>query len=182
MSLFIQSANQYNFLSHYEITAKEIHTEFNKENNNEPTYIFTGTSTTGTLNGLIRYFSEFCPNTKIIAVEPVGSVTFSQLTKSRLIPGIGASRPPELSKFFDKSKLHDIVWVEEIDTINMCNRLLDEYTLFLGGSTGSVLAAILNYKDNFTENDTIIAISPDFGHKYIDTVYNPVWVNDNYYL
>jgi hypothetical protein len=28
----------------------------------------------------------------------------------------------------------------------------------------------------FTLGDTVVAISPDCGEKYIDTIYDPVWV------
>ncbi len=174
-----QYANNSNIMSHYQATAKEIHSVFNPaQMRNLPTHIFVGSSTTGTLGGILKYFKEFSPDTKIIAVEPEGSITFSSYFKSRFIPGIGASRVPELSTQLDKANLHDIVWVKETDTITCCNRLLNDYSLLLGGSTGSVISAILSYRHLLSPEDTVIGISPDFGQKYIDTVYNVEWVAD----
>jgi len=173
-----QYANESNAESHYQSTAREIHSVFDGEKRKVPTHIFVGSSTTGTLNGIINYFSEFAPDTRIIAVEPEGSITFSSKLKSRCIPGIGASRVPELSRNINKQGLHDIVWVREIDTILTCNRLLSDYSLLLGGSTGSVVAAILSYQDQLSPTDVVIGISPDMGQKYLDTIYNPQWVED----
>lgn len=174
-----QYANNSNIMSHYQATAEEIHSVFNPAQQRDlPTHIFVGSSTTGTLGGILKYFKEFSPDTKIIAVEPEGSITFSSYFKSRFIPGIGTSRVPELSTQIDKSNLHDIVWVKETDTISCCNRLLNDYSLLLGGSTGSVISAILSYRHLLSPKDTVIGISPDFGQKYIDTVYNAEWVKD----
>lgn len=174
-----QYANNSNIMSHYQATAKEIHSIFNPEaERGLPTHIFVGSSTTGTLGGILMYFKEFSPDTKIIAVEPEGSITFSSHFKSRYIPGIGASRSPELSTQIDRTSLHDIVWVKERDTISCCNRLLNDYSLLLGGSTGSVISAIVAYRHQLSPGDIVIGISPDFGEKYIDTVYNPEWVAD----
>ncbi len=174
-----QYANRANMMCHYNTTAKEIHNVFSgKDGQPAPTHVFVGTSTTGTLNGVLKYFSEFLPATKIIAVEPEGSITFSNKLKPRVIPGIGASRPPELSADIDRSKLHDIVWIKEPDTVAMCSRLLNDYSLLFGGSTGSVVAAVLSYWNKFKEGDVVVAISPDFGHKYLETIYNPDWVNE----
>lgn len=174
-----QYANQDNTMSHYHSTAKEIFSVFNPAVQRPfPSHIFVGSSTTGTLNGIMKFFSEVSPDTKIIAVEPEGSVTFSDNLKTRYIPGIGASRAPELSRKTDHQNLHDIVWIKETDTISMCNRLLGDYSLLLGGSTGSVVAAILSYKDRLNETDTVIGISPDFGQKYLDTVYNQHWLQN----
>jgi len=172
-----QYANQSNTMSHYHSTAKEIFSVFNPAAQRPfPNYIFIGTSTTGTLNGVMKYFKEVSPDTKIVAVEPEGSVTFSDNLKTRYIPGIGASRAPELSKQTAHQDLHDIVWIQETDTIAMCNRLFSDYSLLLGGSTGSVVAAILSYKDKLKDTDTVIGISPDFGQKYLDTLYNQEWL------
>jgi len=176
-----QYANDDNARSHYEGTAKEIHSVFNEQTDpSTPTHIFVGTSTTGTLNGVLNYFTEFSPATKIIAVEPEGSITFSSHKKMRFIPGIGTSRVPELSRKINKSKLHDIVWVKETETVQMCNRLLNDYSLLLGGSTGSIVSAVLAYKDQLGPDDVVVAISPDFGHKYLETIYNPQWVNKKF--
>jgi cysteine synthase A len=53
--------------------------------------------------------------------------------------------------------------------------------LFLGASSATVLYAAKQYISNLNnKNLTLVAISPDFGEKYIDTVYNPAWVEEKF--
>src|SRR4029077_8394353 len=46
----------------------------------------------------------------------------------------------------------------------------------VGGSTGTVLAAVQQLGPEFRRGDTVVAISADLGEKYLDTIYNPAWV------
>lgn len=172
-----QYANTDNVDAHYYTTAREIITDFP-----DPDYVFVGAGTTGTLGGIVKYFSEFHPTTKVIAVDAVGSVTFSKPPSPRYIPGIGTSRVPEIALQLDKKKLHDIVWVDESEAVKTCYRLLHDYSVPFGGSTGSVIAGMLTYANKFKQDDTIICISPDFGTKYLDTVYNPEWVKSKFHF
>jgi len=167
--------NQYddpeNYYAHYHTTAKEILAEIPNV-----TYLFIGAGTTGTLMGCAKFFREHSPKTKIIAVDSVGSVTFSNKPSRRYIPGLGTSIAPSI---VDKNYIDDIIWVKEIDTIRMCYSMLKKYGLFVGGSTGTVLQAIHTYcKDIDAVN--VVTISPDFGEAYLDTVYNPDWIHTKY--
>ncbi len=46
----------------------------------------------------------------------------------------------------------------------------------VGGSTGSVMAAVQSVASEFKPGETIVAISPDLGEQYLDTIYDPQWV------
>jgi 2,3-diaminopropionate biosynthesis protein SbnA len=161
-----QYANQDNINAHYIETATEILQIIPKVD-----YLFVGAGTTGTLMGCAKFFKLHSPLTKIIAVDTLGSVTFDFPPAKRYIPGLGTSRKPEI---VNKDLIDDLVLVSEKDASIMCRRLLQEYGLFLGGSSGSVLHAVKNYK-YLRDNFTVVAISPDFGQKYIDTIYNTEW-------
>ena len=39
-----------------------------------------------------------------------------------------------------------------------------------------MLAAVQQLAPEFRRGDTIVAISADLGEKYLDTIYNPAWV------
>jgi cysteine synthase A len=39
-----------------------------------------------------------------------------------------------------------------------------------------VLAAVVELAPEFAPGDTVVAISADLGDKYLDTVYDPAWV------
>ena len=108
-----------------------------------------------------------------MAVEPVGSVTFGGAPGKRNIPGIGTSVRPKLA---DLVKPDRIVAVKEEKTVETCLSFVREYHMLVGGSTGTVLAAVQQLAPEFRRGDTIVAISADLGEKYLDTIYNPAWV------
>ena len=114
---------------------------------------------------------------RIVAVDAVGSVTFGAPAGRRMIPGLGMSvRPPLL----DESFVDEVVYVEEADTIRACHRLARRGFLF-GGSTGTVVSGAMSWLAAHDGDDlTAVAIAPDFGERYLDTIYQTNWVQDLY--
>ena len=153
---------------HAEQTANEIAREFDKVD-----WVFIGTGTTGTLAGISERLRQEFPKIKIVAVEPVGSVTFGGASGKRNIPGIGTSVRPKLA---DLAKPDRIVALSEEKTIEACLSFVRDYHLLVGGSSGTVLAAVQQLAPEFRRGDTIVAISADLGEKYLDTIYDPAWV------
>ena len=118
------------------------------------------------------------PNTKIIADDNKGSITFDFPPGSRYIPGIGTSRRPEIVSL---DNVHDVILVSEPDAVATCNYLLKKYGLFLGGSSGAVIYAAKTYLSSLNDkNVSFVCISPDFGEKYVNTIYNPIWVEEKF--
>lgn len=168
-----QYANQQNWRAHAELTAQEILTDVPHVD-----YLYAGAGTTGTLMGLARAFAKRSPHTKIVAVEPEGSVTFDSSRRGRrLIPGIGTSRAPEIA---DRALVSRVTYVQEADAVRMCHFMARRRGLMLGGSSGSVLAAVAADARSFEPGSTVVAISPDLGDKYLDTVFSPTWVAEHY--
>ena len=167
-----QYANCENKNAHYLSTAPSIFETFS-----EIDFLFIGAGTTGTLMGCAEYIRDNNLKTKIVAVDSVGSVTFDFPSGKRYIPGLGTSRKPEL---INKNLIDDLVLVREENTIKMCRELLRSKTLLVGGSTGTVLAGIKAYADKLSEAKNIVAISPDLGDRYIDTIYNDRWVTERF--
>ncbi len=167
-----QYANPGNWNAHFRTTAPAITREFPQLD-----VLFIGAGTTGTLMGCARYLREWPRPVHVVAVDSVGSVTFGSPAGRRMIPGLGtAVRPPQL----DDSYVDEVVLVEEADTIRMCRRLAKHGFLF-GGSTGTVVFAALNWLKQHNANDlTAVAVAPDLGERYVDTIYNNEWVNDHF--
>jgi N-(2-amino-2-carboxyethyl)-L-glutamate synthase len=165
-----QYANIANRDVHAEQTANEIAREFDQVD-----WVFVGTGTTGTLGGVSKRLRHKFPNIKVIAVEPAGSVTFGGAPAKRNIPGIGTSVRPKLADFANPDR---IVMVDEKRTVESCLSFVRDYHLLVGGSTGTVLAAVQQLAPEFSRGDTIVAISPDLGEKYLDTIYDPAWVEE----
>jgi cysteine synthase A len=162
-----QYANPSNWQAHYDTTAPEILDALGRVD-----LLFVGAGTTGTLMGCARYFKEHSPATRIIAVDAEGSVTFGTAPKRRRIPGLGTSCIPPI---FDDSLVGEVIHVAEPDTIRMC-RNLARRGLLVGGSTGTVLAGVLQYGARIEADMRVAAIMPDLAEKYLDTIYNDEWV------
>lgn len=167
-----QYTNPGNWRAHYRTTAPEIAHEFPGLE-----VLFIGAGTTGTLMGCARYFRDWHHPVRIVAVDSVGSVSFGGEPGRRMIPGLGMSmRPPLL----DESYVDEVVKVEEADTIRACHRLARHGFLF-GGSTGTVVSGAMQWlSQNGPRDLTAVAIAPDLGERYLDTIYQINWLQDLY--
>jgi cysteine synthase A len=167
-----QYTNPSNWKAHYRTTAPAIAHQFPRLD-----VLFVGAGTTGTLMGCARYFRESHRPVRVVAVDSVGSVTFGGAPGRRMIPGLGTSvRPPLL----DESYIDEVVLVEEADTIRACHRLARRGFLF-GGSTGTVVSGAMNWLAQHDAQElTAVAIAPDLGERYLDTIYQTNWLEDLY--
>ncbi|MCP3770032.1 MULTISPECIES: 2,3-diaminopropionate biosynthesis protein SbnA [unclassified Streptomyces] len=167
-----QYTNPNNWKAHYRRTAPEIIQHFPHLD-----VLFVGAGTTGTLMGCARYFRQCHRPVRIVAVDSVGSVTFGGAPGRRMIPGLGMSMPPPL---LDESYVDEVIRVEETDTIRACHRLAKRGFLF-GGSTGTVVSGAMRWLDDHdTRGLTAVAIAPDLGERYLDTIYQSNWLHDLY--
>lgn len=167
-----QYANPANPEAHRTHTAREIFDGFGV-----PDWLFVGAGTSGTLMGCLQHISEHQLPTRLVAVDAVGSVLFGGPPGRRFIPGLGASRRPEL--LVDDGS-YDKVHVPESETIRMCRRVAREHGLLLGGSSGTVLAAVAACRNRIARTETVVAISPDMGDGYLDTIYDDLWVVERF--
>ncbi|MFD4588769.1 2,3-diaminopropionate biosynthesis protein SbnA [Streptomyces sp. NPDC058423] len=167
-----QYTNPHNGMAHYRRTAPAIARQFP-----DLDVLFVGAGTTGTLMGCARYFREWHRPVRIVAVDSAGSVTFGDAPGRRMIPGLGTSvRPPLL----DTSYVDEVVHVPEAETIRACHRLARRGFLF-GGSTGTVVSGATKWlAAHGDENVTAVAIAPDLGERYLETIYQTNWVHDLY--
>jgi 2,3-diaminopropionate biosynthesis protein SbnA len=167
-----QYTNPGNWKAHYRTTAPAIARQFPQLD-----VLFVGAGTTGTLMGCARYFREWRRPVRVIAVDSVGSVAFGGVPGCRMIPGLGTSiRPPLL----DESYVDEVVRVEEADTIRACHRLARRGFLF-GGSTGTVVSGAMSWLAGHDGHElTAVAIAPDLGERYLDTIYQINWLRGVY--
>jgi 2,3-diaminopropionate biosynthesis protein SbnA len=168
-----QYVNSGNWRAHYGRTAPDIADRFP-----DVDVVFIGVGTSGTAMGCARWFREHRPSVRVVAVDSVGSVAFGGPAGTRMIPGLGAGiRPPLL----DRDLVDDVCIVAETDTIRMCHRLARHGFLF-GGSTGTVVTGALAWlaEQPFGADLTAVAIAPDLGERYLDTVYQTNWVQDRF--
>lgn len=167
--------NQYDNAANKDVHAAQTANEIAREFKNID-WIFVGAGTTGTLGGVSERLCEVFPTIKIVAVEPLGSVTFGGKSGKRNIPGIGASVRPKIADLANPDR---VIAIEEARTVEACLSFVQNYHLMVGGSTGTVLAAIKQLAPEFLPGETIVAISADLGEKYMDSIYDPDWVKQH---
>jgi len=170
-----QYANEWNTAAHYHGTGPEIL----RQTEGRIHHLFAAVSSGGTISGCARYLKEKIPDLTVVAVDAEGSAIFGRPPRSRFIPGVGSSMVP---KNVDRSLIDVVIHVPEEDTILECHRLLREEGIFAGGSSGTVMAAIRRYfeADGSQQGARVVAIFPDRGERYFQTVYDPVWVAKTY--
>jgi cysteine synthase A len=168
-----QYANENNWMAHYRGTAPAIDKQFP-----ELEVLFVGAGTTGTLMGCARYFRELDKPVTIVAIDAVGSVTFGGIPERRMVPGLGTSTRPEL---VDEAYVDHVVHVPETDTIRTVHRLAARGFLF-GGSTGTVVSGAARWlAEKYPgETPTAVAIAPDLGERYLDSIYEETWLREHF--
>jgi cysteine synthase A len=143
----------------------------------EVDYVFCATSTCGTIRGCCEYVREQGLRTRVVAVDAVGSRIFGSEPARRLIPGLGAGLRPELC---EPSWIERCVWVSDVDCIVGCRRLVQREAILAGGSSGGVVMAVEQIRDSVSDGATCVAILPDRGERYLDTIYSDEWVGAHF--
>lgn len=166
-----QYANENNSIAHQQ-TMREIVAALE----GKVDYLFCATSTCGTLRGCAEYVRDHQLNTKIVAVDAVGSVIFGGTRAKRLIPGHGAAVVPKL---FQPNLADSCVHVTDLDCVVGCRRLVRSEAILAGGSSGAVMMAVNHLKDEIPRNGNCVAFLPDRGERYLDTIYSDAWVEAN---
>jgi cysteine synthase A len=169
--------NQYEHLAnprvHYQHTMHEIATALDGRLD----YVLVGTSTCGTIRGCGEYVRDLGLATRVIAVDAVGSLIFSDVQAKRLLPGLGAGLKPPLC---EPSLIDRCVHVSDIDCIVGCRRLAMREAILAGGSSGGVVAAVERLRGELPRGAVCAAILPDRGERYLDTIYCDEWVYEHF--
>ena len=164
-----QYANDRNWKAYYHGTGAEMSEQLVRA----PDYLFAAVSTTGSILGCARRLRERFPALRVVAVDATGSIIFGGRPGRRDIPGIGASRVPEL---LHRAEIDEVVHVSDLEAANACRVLLETEGVFAGGSTGFVVAAIGKTLPALRRPCRIVTIFPDRGDRYLDLMYDDDWL------
>jgi cystathionine beta-synthase len=177
-----QYNNPKNIEAHYHTTGPEIW----EQTEGQIDYLVAGIGTGGTLSGAGKYLKERSPNTKVIAVDPEGSVFYEYFKTGKLprphvykVEGIGEDY---LVKAVDFSLIDDIIQVDDKNSFLMARRLAREEGIFAGGSSGSAVWAALKLASHIDADKNIVTILPDSGDRYLSKFYNDEWMRKNGFL
>jgi 2,3-diaminopropionate biosynthesis protein SbnA len=169
-----QYSNPYNAQAYFESLGNELCNDLKKID-----YVFIGVSSGGTITGVSQRIKETYPNAKIIAVDTEGSIIFGGEAKKRFIPGIGSSMVPSILK---DARIDEVIKVSEKSAIETCHRLIKDHSLFVGGSSGSVISAIETYFKDKTllTPPSVVTLFADNGERYLTTIFNTTWCKEHF--
>lgn len=140
-------------------------------------HVFCATSTCGTIRGCSDYLKERGLSTRVWAVDAIGSVIFGSPPAKRLLPGHGASRRPELLR---PEQIDGCIHISDLDCVIGCRQLLRREAILVGGSSGGVAMAIHLLKADIPSDALCVAILPDRGDRYLDTIYSDDWAGRHF--
>lgn len=118
--------------------------------------IFAPVSTGGTLAGVGRFLHEVSPSTRIIGVDAYGSV-----------------RP---SSFLSADLYDTSILVKDEEAFACCRALYNAAGILVGGSSGAVLAACVQYLATHPELDDVVCICADMGENYTSSIFSDTWI------
>ena len=168
-----QYANRHNPGAHLRTTMHEVATALD----GKVDYVFCATSTCGTVRGCGEYVRGRGLPTRVVAVDAVGSLIFSDVKGPRHLPGMGAGLRPPLC---DPQLIDEVVHVSDLECIAGCRRLVRREGILAGASSGGLVAAVQKIEDKIPAGSTCVLILADRGERYLDTVYSDEWVREHF--
>jgi cysteine synthase A len=146
---------------HRKTTAMEILNDFPEGLD----YLIAGVGTGGHITACAEILKKSYPHLKVIAVEPEKSAVLSgEKPGSHPIQGIGAGFIPSI---LDTSLLDEIVKINGDEAFEFARKAAKVEGLFIGISSGAVLAAVQKKLKNFRKGDTILTFNYDSGERYL---------------
>lgn len=181
-----QYFNELNTDAHYKTTGPEIW----KQTKGKITHLVAASGTGGTISGTGRYLKEQNPNIKILGVDAIGSVLKKYHETGELdlkevspykIEGLGKNLIPTATDF-DVIDVYEKV--SDKEAAFAAREIVKKEGVFCGYTCGAVLQAAKQYesKDYFKEDSFIVLIFPDHGSRYMNKIYNDIWMKDQGFL
>jgi cysteine synthase B len=154
-TLLNQFENNDNWLAHYKTTGPEIWLD----TKGEVTHFVSAMGTTGTIMGTSTFLKEQNKNIQIIGAQPEDG--------SR-IPGIRKWSPDYVPSIFNRSKVDQVIEVNQQEATAMTQRLAKEEGVFAGMSSGGSVATALKLIETIDEG-LVVAIVCDRGDRYLSS-------------
>lgn len=124
----------------------------------------------GSLCGTARALKKRIPELYVVAVDAVGSAIFGQPDQpGRLQSGLGNSLVPAN---VDLSMIDEVHWLSDKEAFAGTLALAAHEKIFAGNSSGSVYVVARWLSQVVPVNTKIVAICPDRGDRYFNTIYS----------
>ena len=134
-------------------------------------YVFVAISSGGTIAGISQAVEKYGSGIKVVAVDLEGSKIFDPNTKAiKHLTGIGSSIR---SDNVQRAVFDDHIVIDEPSSIQALGDMLRDEQLFLGGSSGCVVAGAKRYaREHGLRGRKLVLVSHDRGDRYYNNLYS----------
>jgi cystathionine beta-synthase len=177
-----QFANPANPLVHEQTTGPEIFAQLE----GRVDALVCGVGSGGTMTGLSRYFARASPDTEMVLADPAGSSLAEYVKTGTLghggsyaVEGIGSGNVPPVA---DLSRVKKAYTIDDETSFHTARELLRKSGILAGSSTGTLVAAALQYCREQTSAKHVVTLVCDSGNKYLSKMFNDYWMLDQGYI
>lgn len=170
-ALFVQQAHNPSNAAAYDCLASELCAVLPQLD-----VLLGAVGTGGSLCGTARILKRTFPRLRCVAVEPVGSVTFGRLPGPYYQSGAGTPAGVTVARNIDPRLIDEHDAVPDAVAFTVARFVARRLGLLVGGTGGSVIYEALAFTAERRDQGTLVAIVPDGGEKYLDTIFNDPWI------
>lgn len=169
--LIDQFNNQENVLIHQNTTSPELANYFSSQDL-DLDIIFVGVGSGGTAEGILNFYKSEYPNTKVVALEPVGGVMhgafydYNAIYNDHRVEAISDRFVPQ--NISSVNRYDDVYQYTDSKMEYFQHKLMEKESLFVGEATGFIISAAVDYirKNNLYEKNVAL-LATDNGYRYI---------------
>ncbi len=162
-----QFSNPANPAAHEQYTAPEIYEQMQ----GDVDAVVVGIGSGGTLTGIGRYMKRVSPKTKMIVADPEGSIFAPLILRGETvtpspwkIEGVGNDFVPDTCDLSLADTAYAVPCAESLDMVRL---LLKQEGLFVGLSSGALLAAAVRYCREQAAPKRVVTFACDRGDRYL---------------
>jgi cysteine synthase len=127
----------------------------------------------GSMCGTSRCLRVLFPEQYAIGVDTPNSVLFGQPSGKLGLAGLGGAI---VYANVGHTQFDEVHWLTGPEAFHASHRLHREHSLFLGPTSGAAYH-VAEWWSRRNPGQTVVAIFPDEGHRYAETVYDKTWLD-----
>ncbi|MBZ9894647.1 pyridoxal-phosphate dependent enzyme [Mesorhizobium sp. BR1-1-6] len=126
----------------------------------------------GSVSGISCYLRTLFADLYAIGVDTPNSVLFGQPSGKLNLSGLGGNILP---RNVDHRQFDEVHWVTPAEAFHATHDLHRKHGLFMGPTSGAAYR-VARWWAEANPGKTVVALFPDEGHRYVETVYDHEWL------
>lgn len=127
----------------------------------------------GSMCGTTNFLRVVFPDLHAVGVDTPNSILFGQPAGKVIVSGLGGAIVP---LNVDHRQFDEIHWLTPAEVFQATHRLHQAHGLFMGPTSGAAYR-VAYWWSRKNPGKNVVAIFPDEGHRYVETVYDENWLS-----